>query len=140
MSMNPIEGGCLCGSTRYRITGDPVATSICHCRSCRRASGAPSVAWVVVPAESFSFVAGPPATFRSSAAVSRTFCPRCGTPLTYRHDDDVDTIDVTTATLDEPDRFAPMREIWLDHKLAWSAVDPALPHYRTTRAAAVGGD
>ena len=129
-----VQGGCLCSWTRYRITGLPLAQSICHCRSCRRAAGAPSVAWIVVPATAFTFVSGEPTFFRSSTPAVRTFCPRCGTPLTYQHDKSPGTIDVTTATLDDPDRFAPACEIWLDDKIAWSALDPALPHYRRTRA------
>ena len=38
-------GGCLCGAIRYRITGAPVEALYCHCRMCRRAHGAPVVAW-----------------------------------------------------------------------------------------------
>jgi hypothetical protein len=138
--MNDVEGGCLCGATRYRITGEPLARSVCHCRSCRRASGAASVAWIVVRAEDFAIASGPPASFRSSAPVERTFCPRCGTPLTYRHDQSPATIDVATATLDVPDRYPPTCEIWLEHKIAWSPVDPALPRYRRTRAEGIRED
>jgi hypothetical protein len=38
------EGGCLCGAVRHRVIGPAHATSICHCESCRRATGEPSVA------------------------------------------------------------------------------------------------
>ena len=39
-----VEGGCLCGAIRYRVSGEPLARSLCHCRSCRLGAGAPSVA------------------------------------------------------------------------------------------------
>jgi len=42
------EGGCLCGAVRYRMVGAPLSSAICHCASCRRASGAPTVAWLTV--------------------------------------------------------------------------------------------
>jgi hypothetical protein len=129
-----IEGGCLCTTIRYRVTGSPLARSICHCRSCRRASGAPSVAWTVFHRDDFAFVAGEPASFRSSPPVLRTFCPKCGTPLTYQHNDSLDTIDVTTATLDFPERFAPTREIWIEHRLPWEALNESLQHYRRSSA------
>jgi hypothetical protein len=132
-------GGCLCGATRFRFTGEPLARSVCHCRSCRRASGAPSVAWTVVRADAFAFVAGSPTTFRSSPAVRRTFCPACGTPMTYQHDDSPLTIDIATATLDDPSAFAPTCEIWLAHRIRWASVDPSLPHYPTTKAQADAG-
>lgn len=127
--MDLVEGGCLCASVRYRVSGAPVATSICYCNSCRRASGAPSVAWVVLRAVDFAIATGQPIAFRSSPRVVRSFCGKCGTPLTYQHDESLDTIDVTTATLDFPERFAPTREIWREHKLAWEPVNELLPHF-----------
>jgi hypothetical protein len=130
------EGGCLCGRVRYRSTGESAATSLCHCRSCRRASGAPSVAWVVFRSADFAFLGDAPARFASSPGVERTFCRNCGTPLTYQRTDEPETIDVTTATLDTPEAFAPTREIWLEDRLSWERLNETLPHYaRTSRGA-----
>jgi len=134
MSINA-QGGCLCGAIRYRITGQPLATSICHCRSCRRASGAPAVAWVVTRRDDFVVEQGTPVAFRSSPPVERTFCGRCGTPLTYQHDDSPESLDVQTATLDAPDGFPPACEIWLEHKVAWMVTNDRLAqHPRSSRA------
>jgi len=137
-------GGCLCGQVRYRITGAPLATSLCHCRSCRRAAGAPAVAWVVVRRDELVFDHGSPTVFRSSPEVERTFCPRCGTPLTYRRDDSSGSIDVQTATLDAPDAFPPTREIWLEHRISWMVTNDQLAQYpRSSReqpAVAPAGD
>ncbi|HUO98018.1 MAG TPA: GFA family protein [Rhizomicrobium sp.] len=124
-----VEGGCLCGAVRYRFSGVPKALSLCHCVSCRRAAGAPAVAWTVVPRAAFSFVSGAPSRFRSSPPVERTFCAACGTPLTYRSDASPATIDITTASLDRPELFAPTKEIWLDHRIPWMATNPALERY-----------
>jgi len=38
------------------------------------------------------------------------------------------TVDVTTVSLDNPDRFPPTREVWLDHKLAWEQTNASLAH------------
>lgn len=129
MTSRVIEGGCLCRAVRYRVTGVPIVTSLCHCRTCRLAAGAPSVAWVILRSRDFMFSAAQPARFRSSPAVTRTFCSRCGTSLTYQSDAEPDTIDVTTASLDSPDDFAPTREIWIAHKLAWERLNDTLPQY-----------
>ena len=123
------EGGCLCGAVRYRVRGEPVARTLCHCASCRRAAAAPSVAWAIYRREDFELVAGAPKEFRSSPHVARGFCAECGTPLTYRSDRRPDTMDVTTVSLDAPDAFAPEREIWTEEKLAWETLNPALPRY-----------
>jgi hypothetical protein len=123
------EGGCLCGAVRYRVEGAPMSSSVCHCRSCRLASGAPAVGWIVFRADHVHFLQGHPASRHSSPQVVRSFCPRCGTPLTYRHDDDPGAIELTSATLDHPELFPPAREIWLEHRIAWEALNPNLPHH-----------
>jgi hypothetical protein len=123
------RGGCLCGAIRYAITGAPVVTTLCHCRSCRLASGAPSLAWTVVRVDDLRYDAGHPSEFESSPGVFRGFCRACGTSLSWRRLDRPDTIDLTTASLDAPDAFAPAKEIWLEHKLAWETAHPRLPHY-----------
>ena len=133
-----LRGSCLCRSIRYRITGTPIAQSSCHCRSCRLAAGAPSVAWITVKRDDFALIAGDAARFRSSPSVVRTFCAKCGTPLTYQHDHDPRTIDVTTATLDQPDAFPPTREIWLEDKLAWEPLNEQLPHFRRSSSQGSG--
>ncbi len=129
MSKELLEGGCLCGGVRYRVSGKPRTSAICHCVSCRRASGAQSVAWLVFPSEAFSFVSGEPAEYRSSAEVSRTFCGQCGTSLTYQHDGDPGSIDVTTASLDLPDEFPPTHHVWLEDKISWESVNDGLPRF-----------
>jgi len=129
MTNGVIEGGCLCRAVRYRVNGVPVVTSLCHCRTCRLAAGAPSVAWVIFGSRDFMFSAAQPARFRSSPGVTRTFCSQCGTSLTYQRDAEADTIDVTTASLDSPDDFAPTREIWIAHKLAWERPNDTLPQF-----------
>ena len=123
------RGGCLCGAVRYRITGDSIARTLCHCRSCRLASGAPSLAWTVVRVEDLHFDGQSPTEFESSAGVFRGFCARCGTSLSWRRTDRSATVDLTTASLDAPDAFAPTKEIWVDHRLAWEAPNPSLPQY-----------
>ncbi|GAA5071351.1 GFA family protein [Lysobacter panacisoli] len=124
-----IEGGCLCGAIRYRATAPPISRSICHCRSCRRAGGAPSVAWSTFHVNSLVFCQGVPMRYPSSEDVVRTFCGNCGTPLSYRHVLDTDTIDITTATLDAPEQFPPTRETWIEHKLPWERLNESTRHY-----------
>jgi len=123
-----VTGGCLCGAVRYRVSGAPVSSSICHCGTCRRASGAPSVAWFVVPRDRFELLSGELSTFPSSTPVIRQFCAVCGSQLIYRHDDNPDLVEITTATLDDPEVFPPTREIWLSHKLSWEVTNPERRH------------
>jgi hypothetical protein len=124
-----VRGGCLCGAIRYRVEGIPSSISICHCRSCRRASGAPAVSWFVVSRAQFKLESGVLAIYQSSKPVHRGFCQKCGTQLTYQHESAPDNIELTTASLDEPERLQPTMEIWLSLKLPWVTVNANLEHH-----------
>jgi len=125
------EGGCLCGAVRYRVAGTPLASIICHCNTCRRASSAPTVAWVTVRRGQFAILSGSPCAFESSPGVTRRFCGICGSALTYENAQSPTTIDVTTLSLDDPNSFPPSEEVWLDHKVAWQITDASLGQYPT---------
>ena len=129
MSALTVQGGCLCGAIRYQVEGTPSSVSICHCRSCRLASGAPAVSWFVVSRAQFKLLSGILTIHRSSKLVNRGFCKKCGTQLTYAHESRPDTIELTTATLDEPAHFQPTMEIWLSAKLPWVATNANLVHH-----------
>jgi len=128
-----LTGGCLCGAVRYRCAAPVRPATWCHCTSCRRAAGAHAVAWFTVPAKSFALIEGQPAIFRSSPPVQRAFCARCGTQLTYRHQDSAGEVDVTVGSLDEPDRVAPADHIWMQDAAAWDRPVDGLPSYPRSR-------
>jgi len=135
MSETEYEGGCLCGAVRFRAEGPASNSTLCHCTSCRRAAGAPVVAWVTFGATSFALTRGEAVRYRSSPLVIRTFCGRCGTSLCYTRDDEPETIDVTTASLDRAREFAPSDHIWTSDALPWMhGVDP-LPRFPGKRSA-----
>jgi len=129
------QGGCLCGATRYQLEGEPISSGICHCRTCRKIASAPMLPFVVFPASALTFVQGKPVDFRSSPPVTRSFCSRCGSPLTYRTDEEPDCVDVMTCSLDDPEAFPPSFHVWASHKLSWELIADGLSAYRTTRAA-----
>lgn len=124
---NSAEGGCLCGALRYRVTGDPVAATLCHCADCRRASGGTNVAWAVFDKGDFKWLRGEPADHESSPGKHWLFCRECGSTVGYRRRERPDHMDITTGTLDEPDRFPPDVEIWIKEKIGWESLHAELP-------------
>ena len=128
-------GGCLCGQIRYEVDGEPLKSGICHCRSCRKAASSPMLPFVVFPVEALRFTAGEPRSYRSSPDVVRTFCGRCGSPLTYVNAQQPSTIDIMPGSLDDPDAFPPTSHVWTAEKLAWVPLTDGLPAYRTSAAA-----
>ncbi len=130
-----IEGGCLCGAVRYCATATPSNSMICHCNTCRRAAGAPVVAWITVPAPSFALVRGEPSRYASSPGVERTFCAHCGTPLTYVHARRPEDVDITTASLDHPEAFPPTWHGWTEDSVPWVRFGDDLPQHRKVPSA-----
>ncbi len=127
-------GGCYCKAIRYQVTEQISNSTNCHCNMCRGTTGAPSVAWFSVPSAAFDLLSGTPASFRSSAHATRTFCPTCGTQLTFADDATADEIDITTCSLDNPDAVPPHDHTFVDDKLAWLALGDSLPRYRRSRS------
>ena len=123
------EGGCLCGRVRYRISARLTNVAHCHCSMCRRASGAPFVTWVVIPADSFEITKGTPAMYPSSEDSERRFCPACGTQLTFWTSRAADGIDVTVGSLDDPEACRANRHVWTSGRLRTLHVDDGLPAF-----------
>jgi hypothetical protein len=123
----PLDGGCLCGAVRFRVSAAPGEVSHCHCTLCRRASGAPVVTWATVPSAAFSLVQGTPREFRATPSARRTFCSGCGTPLTFQADATPELIDVTVVSLDRPEAVPPTEHVWSTRRLPWLALDDDLP-------------
>ena len=130
-----LNGNCLCGAVRYTVERDALSASAtaCHCSLCRRASGAPFVAWLTVPSASFRFVAGSPERYMSSEHGTRTFCGTCGSPLTFHSTRHQGEIDVTICTLEQPNAVAPMDHTFTRSKLAWVKLADHLPQFVASR-------
>jgi hypothetical protein len=118
------SGRCLCGAVRYRAAGAPKWIANCHCESCRRATGAPMASYAGFAAERFAYTAGAPARFSSSPGVTRSFCGRCGTPLTYEGARWPGEVHVLIGTLDRPEDFVPTRDAFAEEKLPWLHLAP----------------
>ncbi|PSJ44421.1 GFA family protein [Zobellella endophytica] len=124
-----LEGGCLCGRVRYRITRPPIDAGYCHCRLCQRASGAPVLAWLTVAADGFAYQGAVPASFHSSRRYQREFCAHCGTQIAFRRCRDAKTVDVTLASLDDPTTVAPQYHIWRQSRIGWFDTADRLPRH-----------
>jgi hypothetical protein len=117
-----LKGGCFCGWLRYEARGAPRPQTICHCSICRRTTGAPLVAWFGVPRSLFRWVEGEPTQFKSTTKGRRSFCPCCGTQLTFEYAGVRDQIHVTVCSLDDPGVLPPKHPARAD-RLEWVCND-----------------
>ena len=130
-----LTGGCLCGAIRYAAGAGAFHESACHCSIWRRASGAPFVAWFSVPRAHLRWLQGQPARYASSGHGTRSFCARCGTQLVFEDDRSPDEVDLTTCSLDGPQRLPPQSHIYTETQVAWVKLADGLPRYRGSRSA-----
>lgn len=124
-TMNDVVGGCLCGGIRYHASGDPKWVAYCHCASCRRATGAPVTAYAGFERDCVAYTAGTPVRYQSSPGVVRSFCGRCGTPLTYEGERWPREVHIHLGTLDRPELLVPEGHASNEERLPWLRLDGA---------------
>jgi len=131
------SGGCGCGAVRYRAAGKPIWVAHCHCRDCRKQTGAALATWAGFAAASFAFT-GAPLGYPSSPGTVRRFCGTCGTPLTFESTRFPGETDITICSLDDPEQMPPRDHTRAATKLSWVKLADGLPVYPDTRSAADG--
>ena len=127
-----IHGGCLCGAIRYEGIGEPYNVTHCHCEDCRKSAGAPLVTWASFSRDNFQFMKGKPREIVWAGRV-RSFCPTCGSALTFKSESDSDEIDVAVATFDQPDLVTPADHIWTEDRISWVKLADNLPEHARGR-------
>ncbi len=116
-----VTGRCLCGRIRWEADVPPRLSALCHCDTCRRATASGCVGWLIFPIDSFRFTTRNPRQYHTDTGADRTFCPECGTPLTYhRATDRPGDMDVTIGSTDDPDAFPPTKDVSAEEKLSWT--------------------
>jgi len=125
-----LTGGCQCGAVRFAISATPNRVSICHCRMCQKASGAPFASFADINRTDFAWSKGQPAFFRSSSIADRGYCAACGTPLSFGRIDG-DRIEIMTGAFDRPDQLVPTRQYGTESRLGWVVGISNLPSQTT---------
>jgi hypothetical protein len=125
-----LTGGCQCGAIRFALSVPPAKVSICHCRMCQKASGAPFASFADIAKKDFAWTRGQPAAFRSSTIAMRDFCAACGTPLSFRRIDGP-RIEIMTGAFDRPDRVVPTTQYGSESRLGWVVAIANLPSQST---------
>ena len=119
MKSEKYEGRCLCGETTYVAEGEPINPHLCSCTMCQKASGAPTVAWVAFPVNSFKWNGKrEPGVYQSSENVQRYFCKNCGGALATIEGEH---IDITIASLKNPNLIVPnaQQHSYKENKPCW---------------------
>lgn len=132
--MNAAEhsGGCLCGAIRFRTTANPLGVVYCHCQSCRRHTASAVAIFAGFAEEAVSFTQGVPAVFESSPDVWRSFCGRCGSPISYRAARYPGEVHFYIGVMDRPEQYVPQTHVYYGEHIPWFDTKDDLPRFERT--------
>jgi hypothetical protein len=126
------EGGCACGSVRYRLTSDPLFTHCCHCLNCQRQTGSAFVINLMIEADRVELLAGAPQPVdvpREDGSKQRIFrCSTCQVAV-FSEYGRPELRYVRAGTLDQPSAVTPDVHIFTRSKLSWITVPDSAPAF-----------
>ena len=79
----PLTGGCLCGAVRFEARPEKREGYYCHCRMCQLAFGNTRATFINLRKDQVTWSGTAPTEYASSRLALRSFCNRCGTPLSF---------------------------------------------------------
>jgi hypothetical protein len=123
------------------MRGDPFWVCYDHDDDCRRVIGSAVTIWVGYRPAQFRVIRGEPKSFSKTEGVVRTFCPECGTSISYADQGLPDELYVTIGFLDRPERFRPQAHAYWRLRLPWIDFADGLPRidgYSRSRDPAFG--
>lgn len=126
---------CLCGTIEIRANGEPSWIGLCHCESCRRATGGVLMGAAGFSRKAVSVTRGTISYYASTTGVRRGFCGRCGTALCYENKRWAGDIHLMIGAFEQPPTLKPAFHIFAQEQLPWLHFADGLPRYRTTPSA-----
>jgi len=114
----------LCGAVTFELTGDLIATAVCHCDHCQRQSGG-AFSVNLIAHESQLTIDGELRTYEERGElgddvyVRRRFCPECGSPIVSELAKTPGVIAVKAGVLDDKSAVNPTVEVWCVDRQPW---------------------
>lgn len=95
------KGGCRCGGVQYTSSARPEDIVFCHCRACQQVSGSAYIPFTGVPKTALTFTEESTRVFlKLSDVAERSFCSRCGAPITMVYSFREDGVSLTMSSVD----------------------------------------
>lgn len=128
-----LEGGCACGTVRYRLKSRPMITHCCHCRDCQRQTGSAFVINALIETDRIEMLSGAPKAVAMPTDSGRPHdihrCPDCGTALWSDYGGRPYLRFVRVGTLDEPSEVPPDVHIYARSRLPWVGLPEDRPAF-----------
>lgn len=123
----PFTARCYCGASHLRLSQAPLTAVYCHCRDCRRWTGAPLSAFAAFDPAALSVDPPLAAGVSLTPGVQRWSCPSCSSPLAARFDYLPDQVYIPLGILDQADQIAPQNHSHAAAALPWLHLSDDLP-------------
>ncbi len=125
-------GGCQCGAVRFEAEGQPKWVAHCHCEDCRRAVASPLTTYAGYLTSRVRFPKEAPTGYESSPGVTRRFCAKCGTPISFEGARWPDEIHLFVCAFDDAAAFEPRAHVYVSEQLPWLHLGDDLPRHDKT--------
>ncbi|KAK4185159.1 Mss4-like protein [Podospora australis] len=125
-----LQGRCVCKKLQYSVkldSADDARTTLCHCKSCRRAFGGNYGLTAKVALDAFKYDAGEPKKHKQENGVTREFCDNCGSYICEYGEEAADKFRyIVWGSLDEPEKIPPKGEFFCKYRAEWMPEVPGI--------------
>ena len=125
-----INGGCLCGSVQYKVSGDVLRFYHCHCSRCRKMTGTGHATNIMVKADTVEWIKGESLLgyykVPEAERFYSQFCTQCGSPLP-RCVPELGMVVIPAGSLDSDPGIKPEARIFWESRAEWSCEAGGLP-------------
>lgn len=133
ISVNPTkyQGGCLCGTVQFEISGEIRNIVYCHCSRCRKAQGSAFATNGNVLASDFHFISGHDSLtgYESTPGQTKYFCKHCGSPIISKTESTPELVRIRLGAIDSDIAERPSAHIYATSKANWENICDDLPAY-----------
>ena len=128
------RGGCACGTVRYRVQGNPVVCTVCHCRFCQKRLASAFAILASFKEEAIEVLQGQVTEVEhrsdeSGRWLRMVFCRKCGTTISHTAELRPGMRTIAAGTFDEPNWLNIDRHIWVQSKVPWVSIPEGVATY-----------
>ena len=133
-----LEGGCLCGTVRFRATQAPMRTLACHCTFCQKVTGSSYFAESMFPMDAVQFNDAKMKSYEhvsdgSNKKVFVHLCPNCGTTVSLTFERWPDIRGISRGCYDNPSAVAVSSHIWTQSAQSGTALPQGVECFARAR-------
>lgn len=116
-----VTGSCLCNSVKYTVHEKIKSVANCHCKTCKKITGAAFETIAVIDEKSLEIVEGGEllSAYEISDTAKKHFCSNCGTPIYNLLIAYPGRCMVQVGSLDHPELVTPAVNVFCESMLPW---------------------